>query len=255
MRTVQRSRARLGVFVPFTNTNLEPDLMMMCPADVSVHVTRLGGYDANEVPDSRQMAGLGAMNMDEPIRLLAGVEPDIVIYGCTSATMAHGRDFDAALSAQIASEGNARTITAAGALVHALQALEAERIAFASPYVPVLNDQAIAFLQSCGIETVSRADVAGTLDNAGQGNMSPEEVFDLGLQADSKKAKAIVLSCTDMRAVEVIEALETETGKPVVTSNQAIMFQALSQLNLTPARSGFGQLFDMQNAALRTRSE
>ena len=239
----RRTRARIGVLVPFTNTNLEPDLVLLSPPEVSLHATRLGGYDASEVPDASQMADLGSSDIQEPLRLLAGIDPDVVLYGCTSATLALGPEFDRELSDHISEFCGARTITAASALVHALRHQGITQIAFASPYVSVLNDRAIRFLTDASIVTVSRAEVSGILDNEGQGRMTPEQVFDLGRRADSSRAEAIVLSCTDMRAVEAIDALEKETGKPVITSNQAMMFQALSTLNLPFPGKGYGRLF------------
>jgi len=50
-----RGRARIGVVVPFSNTNLEPDMMMLRPLGVSLHFARANGYDLDEVPDSNQM--------------------------------------------------------------------------------------------------------------------------------------------------------------------------------------------------------
>ena len=199
--TDSRGTARFGVFVPFTNTNLEPDMVMMRPPGVSLHFARLGGYDADEVPDEDQMAGLGAADMGEPLRLIQGVKPDVVFYGCTSATLTHGPSFDRDLAAQISQACGARTVTAAGALVHAIKSLGAARIGFASPYVPAINDQAIAFLQSEGIDTVSRADFEGTLDNEGQGALTPDDVAELAHRADDPRAEVVVLSCTDMRSV------------------------------------------------------
>ena len=244
MTSHSRGRARFGIFVPFTNTNIEPDMMMLRPERVSLHFARLGGYDADEIPDEDQMASLGAADMEEPLRLIQGAKPDVVFYGCTSATLTHGPDFDRNLAATISAQSGAKTVTAAGALVHAIRALGAHRVAFASPYVPAINDQAIAFLASEGIETVSRADVEGTLDNEGQGAMTPEDVIVLAKRADSTNARAVVLSCTDMRSVEAIDRLERELGKPVVTSNQAMMFQAMEMAGLTEAPTGFGQLFE-----------
>ena len=135
-------------------------------------------------------------------------------------------------------------MTAAGALVHALQTIGVKRIGFASPYVPSLNDEAIAFLASEGFETVSRADVEGDLGNEGQGALTPEDVAELAHRANSAEAEAIVLSCTDMRSVEAIDRLETELGKPVITSNQAMMFQTAQLASLGKPPAGFGQLFD-----------
>ncbi|MFK7939489.1 MAG: aspartate/glutamate racemase family protein [Roseovarius sp.] len=239
-----RGRARIGVMVPFTNTNLEPDLIMMCPPGVSVHITRLGGYDEDEIPDEDQMAGLGASDMGGTLSLLQGVKPDVIQYGCTSATLAHGPSFDSALAQQIKAQAGAQTVTAAGAVVHALKSLGAHNVAFASPYVPSLNDRAIAYLADEGITAVSRADVTERLGNAGQGAMTPEAVKTLARRADCDQAQAIVLSCTDMRSTEVIAQIEAELGKPVVTSNQAMMFQTLQCLGITDVPAGFGQLME-----------
>ena len=96
-----RGRARIGALVPFTNTNLEPDLAMLRPEGVSLHFARLGGYDADEIPDDEQMAGLGAADMEEELRLIQGVRPDLIMYGCTSATLTHGPEFDRDLAAKI----------------------------------------------------------------------------------------------------------------------------------------------------------
>ena len=85
----------------------------------------------------------------------------------------------------------------------------------------------IAFLREMGIETVARSEVEGTLDNDGQGALDPATVFALGVRADHNDAEAIVLSCTDMGSVEVIAQLEATLGKPVISSIQAMMFEAL----------------------------
>lgn len=240
--TKSRGRARFGVLVPFTNTNLEPDLALMRPDGVSLHFARLGGYDQDEIPDSDQMHGLGEADLSEPLRLLQGVNPDVIFYGCTSATLTHGPSFDRALARQIKQDSGAETVTAAGALVHALQALGLKRIGFASPYVPAINDLAVAFLAETGIETVGRSEVSGTLDNYGQGELTPEAVYELGCAADHPDAEAVVLSCTDMRSVETISRLEARLGKPVITSNQAMVFQAMQLAGFSEGQTGFGKL-------------
>ncbi len=237
-----RGRARFGVLVPFTNSNLEPDMALMRPDGVSLHFARLGGYDQDEIPDSDQMQGLGSADLSEPLHLLQGVNPDVIFYGCTSATLTHGPSFDRELAKQIKRDSGAETVTAAGALVHALQALDIKRIGFASPYVPALNDLAVAFLAETGVETVCRSEVSGTLDNYGQGELTPEAVYELGHAADHPDAEAVVLSCTDMRSVETIATLEAKLGKPVITSNQAMVFQAMQLAGLRDGMSGFGQL-------------
>jgi maleate isomerase/arylmalonate decarboxylase len=245
MTILSRGRARLGVLVPFTNTNLEPDMALLRPDGVSLHVARMGGYDADEIPDADQMHGLGAADLEGPLRLLAGVRPDAILYGCTSATLTHGLAFDRDLAARITALTGAVSITAAGALVTALSALGAHKIGFASPYVAGINDMAIGFLADAGVETVARHDVTEVLDNDGQGALTPEDVFAMGLKADHPQADALVLSCTDMRSVETIARLEQALGKPVVTSNQAMIFAVKQALGWAEPQPGFGRLLTL----------
>ncbi len=242
--TPSRGRARLGLLVPFTNTNLEPDMTLMSPPGIAVHAARLGGYDPERTPDESQMERLGASDIDEPLRLLMGARPDVILYGCTSATLAHGPDFDRRLAARIKSGTGAETVTAAGALVAALKVLDAKRVGLASPYVPAINDLAVAFLEEAGIETVQRSEVAEPLSNEEQGAMTPEEILACGIRADHDDADAVVLSCTDMRSVETLARLEQALGKPTTSSNQAMMYEALRRLGIDDPVPGFGMLLE-----------
>ncbi len=241
--TASRGKARIGILVPFTNVNLEADMAMLRPDGVSFHFQRLGGYDQDEIPDAEQMAGLGAAPLDQELRLIEGAKPDAILYGCTSATLAHGVEFDQQLSAQIKASSGATSITAAGALVFALQTLGVKKIGFASPYVKLLNDDAIAFLGNAGFETVSRADYPTALGNYGQGELSPDQVLEQGLKADSPEAEVLVLSCTDMRSAEIVDRLEAVVNKPVVCSNQAMLFQTMKALKLETSAVTCGELF------------
>ncbi|MES0862899.1 Asp/Glu racemase [Ruegeria sp. SCPT10] len=240
-----RTRAKIGVLVPFTNTNLEADMMLMRCPDTTVHFQRIGGYDVDEIPGSDQMAGLGASDISHDLRMIGGVRPDVVLYGCTSATLTHGSGFDAQLAQDIKAASGAITFTAAGALVEASKALGVGKVGFASPYLGEINVQAADFLARNDITTVHSADIGQTLGNYGQGELTPDEVFDLACRADHPEAEAIVLSCTDMRAVEAVERIEHQLGKPVVTSNQAMMFALVRALDL-PRHPGLpGRLFDL----------
>lgn len=245
MSYAPRDTAKIGVLVPFTNTNLEPDLMAMCPPGCTLHFQRLGGYDVDEIPGSDQMAGLGASDIAHDLRMISGVRPAAVLYGCTSATLTHGPAFDADLAARIKAGSGAQSITAAGALVAALQALGITRAGFSSPYLGEINHQAMGFLAENGVETEKCADVGRELGNYGQGELTPDEVYDLALQADHPEAQAIVLSCTDMRAMEAVERVEAALAKPVVTSNQAMMFALMRALNLPRHDRLPGRLFSL----------
>ncbi len=235
---------KIGVLVPYTNVNLEPDMIMMCPKGCTMHFERLGDYDIDAIPGSDQMAGLGAADMSEMLRLIAGIRPAAILYGCTSATLTHGVAFDRDLAAKIRDRSGAVSLTAAGSLIRAVRALGVTKVGFASPYVGDINDRAVSFLADEGIATAMQADIGRALGNYEQGELTPAEVFGLAMRADGTAVEAIVLSCTDMRAVEAIERIEAATGKPVVTSNQAMIFALCQELKLPQPNSAPGRLFE-----------
>ena len=240
-----RGRARLGIVVPVSNGNLEPDMVMLRPPGVSLHFSRAGGYDLDQVPNSDQMRAFALASLDQVLDDLRPLSPDLLLYGCTSATLAHGPAFDRAFAEEIERKLGAPAVTAAGAVAAALDDLGVRRYGFASPYVRQLGEEAIAFFAECGFEAVSNAHVGSDLDNSAMTALTPQEVFDLGCSADRPEAEALVISCTDIRAVEAIAALEQRLGKPVITSTQALIHSVIKRLGLAAGPSvPAGRLID-----------
>ncbi len=233
-----RGLARIGVITPFSNTNLEADLALLRPPGVSFHVTRAGGYDLDRIPDSDEMRRFARAGLSDVLGLIMAARPDILLYGCTSATLASGPAMDRDFRHAIEAEAGVPAVTAAGALISALEELDARRVAFASPYTRTLNLEGAAFLNDAGFEVVNTADVGRDLGSYGQGDLTPADVLELGLRASHADADAIVLSCTDMRAVEIIDELERRTNRAVVTSNQAMVHTALVRLGISSCVPG-----------------
>ena len=237
-----RGRGRIGAMVPSTNRNLEPDFFLLAPPGVSVHFVRLPEQNPDQMPTSAVLQRYAHLPIKEPTEMLVAATVEVIAYGCTSATLSGSPEFDAKLSAEIENISGLPTITAASALLEGIAALGVAKIAFGSPYVRELHERGIKFLSDTGLEVVSEADPGRDLGNYEQ-EMNPSAVYDLGRCAD---AQALVLSCTEMRSVEAIEALERDLNKPVITSNQALMFACLKRIGVGSAGvSAGGRLFDL----------
>jgi maleate isomerase len=229
-----RGRARLGIVVPVSNTNLEPDMTLLAPRGVSLHFARAGGYDVDRIPDEKQMRQYSDTPVDDVIASLAHCRADLIVYGCTSATLAQGPAYDRAFRANIERLAGVPAVTAASALTLVLRSLGIERFTFTSPYVASLNDLAIDFIEAFGMRCVRRVDAPEPLGNEAVGDTRPEQIIETALSADHPEAEALVISCTDYRATEAIDELEARLGKPVITSNQASMLVALRRLGIAP---------------------
>jgi maleate isomerase len=72
--------------------------------------------------------------------------------------------------------------------------------------------------------------------------LHPSTAYKLAKSVDTGDADGIFISCTNFRTIEIIEALEENTGKPVVTSNQASMAMALKVMGIKEKIGGFGAL-------------
>ena len=230
--TNSRGRARIGVVVPVTNTNLEPDMNMLRPPGVSVHFTRSGGYDIDAIPDEKQMQNYSDSAWEETVDQLVHCRSDIILYGCTSATLAQGPAFDEDFRQRIEQRTSIPTITAASSLIEALSDLGIKKFALTSPYVASLNDYAVSFIEAYGMTCVGRLDTPTPLSNNAVAALTPKQIFEMAMEVNSDEAEAIVLSCTDIRAVEAIEAIEDKLQKPVITSNQAMMHASLKRLGI-----------------------
>jgi maleate isomerase len=124
----------------------------------------------------------------------------------------------------------------------ALRALELRRIALFSPYVEATHTHEIAFLNQAGIEVVG----GRCLGLAGGDQyilVTPEEWLHMAEADTSPLAEGAFLSCTNIHASEIVEPLERALGRPVVTSNQAVLWWAMRTCGLADNVAELGGLF------------
>lgn len=82
---------------------------------------------------------------------------------------------------------------------------------------------AVDYLKESNIQVVNEEAFERELTSLEQNALTPQDAYEMALKADHSDAQAIVVSCTDYRALEAISAIETKLNKPVITSNQALM--------------------------------
>jgi maleate cis-trans isomerase len=95
-------------------------------------------------------------------------------------------------------------------------------------------------LEACGFEVVSH----GNLENVGNiYDETPERAYRLGRTIDKPTAQAVFLSGTGMPTVSILEMLEQDLGKPVISAASAVMWHALRLAGVRHHVQGYGQLF------------
>lgn len=211
---------KLGYVVPSWNTVVEYETTRMLPAGVSAHFSRITHTD-----DSPASLRHMAEQFPAHVALLSHAKVDAVCYACTGASLFRGRKDDMADIMRLRS-GGTLVVSVASALVEAAQHLGLSRVAVAAPYEKWLLDCLVTYVEDAGLH-VTNAVGLGEQANIAH---SPKAALDLALRAWTPDADGLVLSCGNFRSLEAIPEIERRIGKPMVGSNSAALWSALSGL-------------------------
>lgn len=217
-------RLRIGLIVPSSNTTMEPEFYRVCPEGVSIHTARVLLEEVT--PDALIRMADRVLDAAE---MLKSADVNVIVYGCTSGALIGGVEWEKELTSKIESEIGVETITTASAVVQALKVLDIRRVVVATPYIDKINELEKSFLEVHGIKVLSIRGL-GITKNIEIGKLAPWVPYRLAKEIFKPEADGIFISCTNFRTLEVIEKLEREFGKPVVTSNQASIWAALKKI-------------------------
>jgi len=220
-------RGRIGLILPSNNTVMQQEFSMVVPRGVSVHTARLGAVRDTSPEVLIKMSEHAERAAGE----LASCDVDIIIYGCTSGSFLKGSEFEKELTKRIYKASNILSFTTSKAMIEALRSVNAKKLAVGTPYRKKTNEAEKRFLEDQGFE-ILRIDGLGIVNPTDIGRLPPYKAYEMGRRVNSKEADAIFISCTDLRTFEIIDPLERDLGKPVISSNQASLWMALKLLNI-----------------------
>src|SRR5262249_12642961 len=213
--------ARIGLIIPSVNRLSGPQLMRFAPPALGIDATR-----ARSAGKWRRPVTELAPIMAEAAGALSDASPDLIVYHCTDSSMREGLDGERRILDIVRRETGIEAVSTSALVVEALNALGIKKLVIVSPYQD--NDVIVAYLQSCGFEVVH--DVALRLPGHESSNAAPERWVQTTLDNVREEADGYFLSCTNTTQIEAIDELESTLGKPVVSSNQAVLWGAVKRL-------------------------
>ena len=213
-------RVRVALLVPSSNTVMENDLHRALPPDrFTVHTDRMYLVETTreaEVAMIEEHAKPAAKDVGT-------TNPDVLVFGCTSAGSLFGLDYDARTCRELGDLAGCPALGVINAVSDALAAARARRIAVITPYNEDLTRSVAAAVSTEGRKIVA-AHGMGITVNVELADPDPKAIVDftrerlVGLDFDT-----LFVSCTNFRALEDKPILEKAFGATVVTSNSAVV--------------------------------
>ena len=228
--------SRIGLLVPSSNTTVEPEFYRALPREVTLHVARLfldkiaTGTIASMVSDIEMQS-----------RSLASADVDIIVLGAAAPSFLKGLGYDREMAKKIEAASGKRATTTSTALIEALQYLGVSRVVLGAAYDDKVNAIAKSFLEVNGFNVLD-AQGLGLVDNLVVGRLDATSAYELARKIDRPDAEAIVLACTNWKTMDVIERLERELGKPVLSTTQVTIWTALRAIGRIEGVPGYGRL-------------
>lgn len=227
---------RMGLLVPSSNYAQEPEFAAMLPDHVSLHVTRL--KLASVDPDSTVKI---VAELEEAAGRLADAAVDVVVLAATAPSTRLGKGYDAQLIKRMEDAAGKPATTAATAMLDAFAAMGVRRIALAAPWSSQVNRTVAAFIEAHGIEVVSQVAME-VVRNNDIGRLPSETAVEQGLLADRPEADAVFLACGNWWTGRIVDRLEAQVKKPVLTTNNMTMWHALRKMGHAASLPGCGRL-------------
>lgn len=229
---------RVGLIVLETDLTMERDFARLTHGTgVDVFANRIAFGN----PITRDtLAALESGLTDAAAALIPEAPFDVVHFGCTSASAVIG---DAGVAAAIrAAKPGAEVLNPMIAAEAALAALGIHRLSILTPYTPEISRPVGDRFAAQG-HAIDQFTCWGLEDDRDMARVRTDVVVREAVAAMHPDSDALFISCTAVPAAQVVNAIEAELGRPVVTSNLAAAWMALRLCDVDATIPVGGRLF------------
>ncbi|TGU45693.1 arylmalonate decarboxylase [bacterium M00.F.Ca.ET.152.01.1.1] len=230
-------KAKLGFVLLAMEQTIEEDMFKLAPDGVGVHFQRAQMANKVDIETLFAMApGIG----DAAALIVPEVQLDVICYGCTSGSVVIGED--KVFAELTRGAPGAKPTSIISGVMRALKAVNARKITVATPYVDPVNEIERVYMEERGFEilNIQGLNIENDEDMV---RVTADYIYEFAKQVDRADSDAVFISCSALRSVDIIEALEAESGKPVITSNQAMMWDCLRLAGVNDRSDNYGRLF------------
>lgn len=235
------ARRKLGLIVLKTDETIERDFRALrLPEDLWLYHSR--------IPSALEVTVETLGEMEHALPTAAGLFPeasslDVIGYGCTSGATVLGEARVEAMVHQARPE--AQVTNPMTALKAACRALGITRLGLVSPYVEGVSDALRERLEQAGVQITSFGEF-GEKEEWKVARIDRQSIVKAMVAVGSNEVcDAVFASCTNLRALEAIEEVESLIEKPALCSNQVLAWHMLRLAGVHDHITGAGRLFHL----------
>jgi len=232
------TKPRIGVITLSTDFTIEQDFRKICHGiDVDIFF--------NRIPFLNPLTHENYLKMADHIpevskQILPGQKIDVIVYGCTSGTIAIGEDV---IKNQVhKSKPESEVTTPITAAIKALGKLNLKKIAVLTPYPKEVNLTVYNYLKQKNLDIDSFNSFNLNYDSE-IAQVSLDSLMEQISKINLSIVDGLFVSCTALKIVDIIDNVEKEFNTTVISSNQAIIWDCLRLLKNKTEVVGWGNLF------------
>ncbi len=233
---------RIGLIALSTDFTIEQDFRnLIYKRAVNLYV--------NRIPFKNPMNHMNYLKMKNKLpqiaeNILPGETIDTIAYGCTSGTIAIG---EKKVEEQISSvKKNCYVTTPITATLKAFKKLSLKKVAVLTPYPELVNKTIFDYLEKKNINVTSFSSFNIDTDKD-VAMIKKETIINTIKSINDKESEGIFISCTAMPVLDIIKDLENIIEKPVLSSNQTIIWDCLRSVKINSPIYGFGKLLESES--------
>jgi maleate cis-trans isomerase len=238
-------RARIGFINPSSTLDTPAyDFYRMAPPGVTMVGTILGIRMLEDKDITRALEAL-----DRVAGQYVKDRVDIVVLGGSPPVILGGADSEERLIERMARASGTQATTSQTGAVVALKALGVRRVAVATPFDKHQNEKLKEYLEVRGFKVAAIDGLGVPLEEIAF--LPSDKSYKLALDVVRRGGNGvdgIYLPCAQWpHPVENIALLESDTGLPVVTSLQAMLWYCLRKIGIRDKIKGYGKLFEIES--------
>ena len=230
---------KVGLIALSTDQTIENDFQNICnnlPVDIFI----------NRIHNKNPLTKENLLKMGEDLasvtkKILPDEKLNTIAYGCTSGTITIGED--SVKEKILSAKPGSYVTTPVTSAIKAFKLMNIKKIALFTPYPDSVNKTILEYFTKKNIEVSSFASLNLNLDSE-FANVDPNYILEISSKLETKNEDALFISCTALPVLNILDKLEQTIKKPVLSSNQTLIWDTIRSIGYKSPIKGYGKLLE-----------